>query len=105
MTVTAQSCPDALQLHTSDSLQLCGKTGRGCDSIKINVSGQSYQQVRGTVKAYQFGTTDGFLRWAGGSPIGGSDDIESAYVDGISITHGQSPRKHVKIVNLPDCFF
>ena len=66
-----------------------------CDSLKINVNGQSYQQVRGTVKAYQFGTTDTFVRWANGRPIGGSDDIESPYVDGISITHGQSPRKHV----------
>ena len=96
MTVAGQSCPDALQLHTSNSLQLCGKkTARSCDSIKINVGGKSYQQVQGTVKAYQYGTTDGFLRWAAGGPIGGSDDIESPYVDGISITHGQSPRKHV----------
>ena len=53
MTVAGQSCPDALQLHTSNSLQLCGKkTGRSCDSIKINIGGKSYQQVRGTVKAY-----------------------------------------------------
>ena len=95
MTIPGQSCPDNLTLHTSNSLRLCGKkTARSCDSLIIPVSGQSYQQVRGKVKAYQFGTTDGFLRWSG-QPIGGSDDIESEYVDGISITHGQSPRNHV----------
>lgn len=95
MTIPGQSCPDALKLHTSDSLRLCGKeTGSSCDSFIIPVNGQTYQQVRGEVKAYQFGTTDAFLRWRGG-PIGGSDDIESEYVDGISITHGQSPRNHV----------
>ena len=96
MTIPGQSCPDALKLRTSNSLRLCGKTtGNSCDSFILPVDGQTYQQVRGKVKAYQYGTTDGFLRWRGGRPVGGSDDIESVYVDGISITHGQSPRNHV----------
>ena len=64
ITDPGQSCPDALRLHTSDSLQLCGKKARSsCDSIIVPVNGQSYQTVRGKVKAYQFGTTDGFLRY------------------------------------------
>ena len=97
MTIPGQSCPDALTLHTSDSLRLCGKSvGFRCISaVVIPVNGQLYQQVRGKVKAYQYYSTDGFLRWSGSTPTGGNDDIESAYVDGISITHGQSPRKHV----------
>ena len=85
MTIPDEKCPDALQLHTSDSLRLCGKkTGRSCESVIIHTGGVPYQEVRGKVKAYQFGSPDCFR--------GGS--IDNVYVDGISITQGR-PRKHV----------
>ena len=55
MTVPKRCCPDALQLHTSNSLRLCGKkTGTSCNSITIPTYGKSYQEVRGVVRAYQF---------------------------------------------------
>ena len=89
MTIPGQCCPDALQLHTSNSLHLCGKkTGATCNSIIIPTHGKSYQEVRGIVRAYQFGSPDAFQTNKQGN-------IDSNYVDGVSITHGKSPRKHV----------
>ena len=49
---------------------------------------KSYQEVRGIVRAYQFGSPDAFHTTKHGN-------IDSNYVDGISITHGKSPRKHI----------
>ena len=88
MAIPGQTCPNALQLTTSNSLRLCGKkTGNSCDSIVISTAGQTYQEVRGKVKAYQFGSPDGFHS---------NNDINSIYVDGISITNGiSSSRKHI----------
>ena len=89
MTVPKRCCPDALQLHTSNSLRLCGKkTGASCNSITIPTYGKSYQEVRGVVRAYQFGSPDAFNTNKQGK-------IDSNYVDGVSITHGKSPRKHI----------
>ena len=84
-----QSCPDNWKMSESGSLRMCGKKtdGQSCDSVVISTHGQSYQSVRGRFRAYQFGTPDAFNVK--------STDIEDAYVDGISITHGQNPRQHV----------
>ena len=91
MTNPNQWCPGALKLHTSNSLRLCGKkTGASCNSITIPTHGKRYQEVRGIVRAYQFGSPDAF---APRNRVHGN--IDANYVDGISITHGHSPRKHI----------
>ena len=84
-----QKCPADLKLSESNSMRMCGKKtdGKSCNSVLIPTNGQSYQYVRGIIKAYQFGTPDAFKV--------SSTDIDDAYLDGISITHGQHPRKHV----------
>ena len=88
MTNSGQSCPTGFKLHTSGSKRLCGRAvGPGCASIAVPVNGQSYTKVRGRVIGYQYGSTDAFNS--------GSTNIDGTYVDGISITHGKSPRKHV----------
>ena len=89
MTNHGEQCPGALKLHTSNSLRLCGKkAGASCNSITIPTHGKSYQEVRGVVIAYQFGSPDAFQTNKRGN-------IDSNYVDGVSITHGKSPRKHI----------
>ena len=89
MTDPTQNCPDSLELKMYGSRRLCGKktVAGGCDSITIPLNGQAYTQVRGRVEGLQFGSTDAFA--SGGS------DINGIYVDGVSITHGQNPRRHV----------
>ena len=87
MDLPDQECPANLKLTKSGSLRLCGKTtdGPGCDSVVIPAHGQYYDSVCGRLKGYQYASTDAFL----------SGNIDGPYVDGVSITHGQNPRKHV----------
>ena len=89
MAIPTQHCPHSLHYTTYNSLRLCGRhTGTGCSSIIIPTKGKSYREVRGRVRAYQFGSPDAFKTSRQGN-------IDSNYVDGISITYGKSPRKHI----------
>ncbi len=45
-----------------------------------------FDQVCGTIIAYQFGSTNSFLF---------GHTIDEGYVDGISLTHSAIPRKHI----------
>lgn len=89
MTDIYQNCPSTLKLNTYGQRRLCGKKtdGSGCDSVTIPVGGKKYTEVHGKVVAYQFASTDAFNV--------GNPSIDGPYVDGISITHGSNPRKHV----------
>ena len=57
-----------------------------CDSVIIATNGVSYSKVVGGIRGYRTQTTDGFSTGSG---------IEGHYMDGISITYSQNPRKHV----------
>lgn len=48
---------------------------------------EEYDEVRGFVRAYQWGSTDGFGQREAG--------IDECYVEGISITYGAEPRQHI----------
>ena len=88
MADSGQSCPKSFKLHTYGSKRVCGRAvGPGCASIAVPVNGQSYTEIRGRVIGYQYASTDGF------DP--GNTDIDGVYVDGVSISHGNNPRKHV----------
>ena len=89
MTIPSEDCPSSLQFRQNGNLRLCGKktNGPNCNSVNIPTNGMSYSKVLGNVKAYQFGSPDCFASHP--------QNIDSYYVDGISITHGSSPRKHV----------
>ena len=56
----------------------------GCYSTSFTVNSTSYYKICGKARGYQKYTPDGF----------NTKDIDSAYVDGLSITIG-NPRKHV----------
>ena len=94
MTDPNQQCPENLQLsYTNQPIRLCGKrTANGCDSVIFTNYGVQYQQVCGRVRGYQFGSPDAFER-VFGCPT--CTNIDDSYVDGVSITHGASPRKHI----------
>ena len=67
--------------------RVCGRPNNfgGCKSVKFPTNGIAYTQICGRVIGYQKGSTDG---------IRSSGSINSAYLDGVSITRG-SPREHV----------
>ena len=80
MSEPGATCPLGLMLRQFGDIGLCGRSTSGCQSTFYSTYGQTYSQVCGQIRGYQHGSIDGF-----GS---GSDTIESHYVEGVSITHG-----------------
>ena len=62
--------------------------GAGCKSASFDNYGIGYQEVRGYAKAYQFYSMDAFHMYK-------PKNIDGTYVDGLSITYGSNPRKHI----------
>ena len=88
MTDPDQQCPGNLRLSFTNPIRLCGRrTDSNCDSVTFTTYGVQYRQVCERVRGYQFGSTDAFNC--------SSCTIDNPYVDGVSITHGASPRKHI----------
>ena len=90
MSDPTQNCPSALELYQSGSVRACGRSLSnipvGCASVQFPSNGISYSQICGRVTGYQHRSTDG--------PNTHIEDLNSYYVDGVSITRG-SPRQHV----------
>lgn len=63
-------------------------TRGGCTSTSFDVSNIRYNQVCGKIIAYQDGSPDAFFKWR-------PRTIDSYHVDGISLTHGAGPRRHI----------
>ena len=93
MTDPEQQCPENLNLTYTDPLRLCGRSNNSCDSVTFTTYGVQYRQVCGRVRGYQFASTDAFDEEHGNCPA--PCTIDKNYVDGVSITHGASPRKHI----------
>ncbi len=93
MTDPNQQCPQGLQL-TDYSIRSCGRpptsSASVCSSVMFPVGGVQYRQVCGRAISYRFGHNYAF--W--GYHAAGRN-IDVAYVDGLSVTHGQSPRTHI----------
>ena len=86
----------AVRLYQSEGVRACGRavsSGASCSpSVKIPTNGISYSEVCGRVIGYQFATPDAVNTQF--VPISEHNDINSYYVDGVSITRG-FPRQHV----------
>ena len=92
MTNSNSVCPSGLQTLTSPK-RLCAKNanGGGCSSAYLNVHGVFYSQVCGKIIGYQDKTPDAFGAYYNNRAL----TIDDGYVDGISLTHGLNPRKHI----------
>ena len=93
-----RQCPDGLQLWYSSRngtrVNFCSTLNSDCQSAIFPVNGTEYSQVCGSILAYLSGrTANGFGPYHDNPNL----TIDDLYVDGISITHGQSPRKHIWI--------
>ena len=62
-----------------------------CTTLARLTDNFMYSKVCGRVRGYQIGYTDAF----GINTISNVESIDSYYVDGVSITNGNSPRKHI----------
>ena len=89
MTDPNQHCPSGFRLITSPK-RTCGTPGSRCVSTMFSVDGVKYSKVCGKVLGYQYFTPDAFL-----GARGRGRTIDDLYVDGVSLTHGNNPRKHI----------
>ena len=87
MSDPSQLCPFPWREYSASGLRACGRQySASCSSLSYSSNGLQYGKVCGRVIGYQLGSTDVFDNL--------QLDIDSAYVDGVSITHG-NPRTHV----------
>ena len=89
MSNSTENCPAGFELYESDGVRACGRPTSdvgSCQSVQFPSNGVSYSQVCGRVVGYQYISPSGV--------DAGITDINTYYLDGISITHG-SPRKHI----------
>ena len=89
MTNSSHTCPQGLNATTHHPIRVCGINinGSGCSSATFEVHGIEYSQVCGKIIGYQDRIPDGFRSVRQG--------IDGVYVDGVSLTHGNNPRKHI----------
>ena len=92
MTDSTENCPSGFRLLQSGGVRACGRptsSGGNCTSVQFPSNGISYSQVCGRIVGYQYASPDAVI-----SEDSHHNDINSYYVDGVSITRG-SPRQHV----------
>ena len=89
MSDPTQQCPPGFRLYEQNGVRACGRQSDGCQPVVFNTYNINYSQVCGRVTGYQIGSTSAI------NPEENLDDIEQAYVDGVSITRGSNPRKHI----------
>ena len=91
MSDPSEECPSGFRLYESGGVRACGRpvsSDGSCASVKIPSNDIKYSEVCGRVVGYQYYTTDAL------HPSYNNIGINSYYVDGVSITHG-NPRKHI----------
>lgn len=82
-------CPGGWNRYNTNGIHHCGRpSGEQCQSANFSTNSVRYSQVCGRLKGYQYGQTSAFFQSTN------TPDIDSSYLDGISITRG-TPREHV----------
>ena len=86
-------CPTGLKERGDSGIRTCGIASiiATCASVMLPSDGIFYNHICGMVSAYQFGLTDAFANFGRGTDL----TIDSNYVDGVSLTYGSRPRKHI----------
>ncbi len=90
MTDSTHHCPTQFR-KIETPIRSCGRPSSGCYSTTYPVDGIAYSRVCGKIKAYQYSTPDAFNSYYHNRAL----TIDDQYVDGVSLTHGQNPRKHI----------
>ena len=90
------TCPTGLTQIQESNLTLCSRNDTNLvQSAVFTTLGLSYSAVCGRLRGYQFRIAAAFRPYNDGVQNGAPPSIDDAYVDGVSITHGSSPRKHI----------
>ena len=89
MSEPGATCPQGLSQRVFSGLTLCGRSMDRCQSTMFSTLGLNYSHVCGQARGYQYYTPDAF------GQVATSNTIDGPYVDGLSITYGSNPRKHI----------
>ena len=89
MTESAATCRTGLTKHQYNNIDhgVCrwtNSSGASCVSTMFLTLGVSYDKVYKQVRGYQYASHDAF-------EFRSNANINTPYVDGVSITHGQDP--------------
>ena len=84
-----QQCPSAWTEFNVSGIRGCGRqeANEGTCSANSFLVANQYSRVCGRLTGYQAGSPDGF--------INSQTSIDEIYMNGVSITHGMSPRGHI----------
>ena len=98
MTNSSHQCPSGLRERNDSNIRTCVRnvTAAGCSAVEYTpvASDIQYSKVCGRVIGYQVGSTGAFGL--------STNNINTAYVDGVSFTHGY-PREHIwTLASAPD---
>ena len=92
MSDSTENCPPGFRLYDENGVRACGRPESSpvdyCQSVKFPSYSISYSQVCGRVTGYQYGSPNAI------DPRGQTNDLNAAYIDGVSLTHG-NPRQHI----------
>ena len=93
MTNSSHQCPSGLTQRTDSGVRSCvaSSSSATCSSVLYRSHAIQYSRLCGKIIAYQANTVDGFYASRPGAGV----RIDSYYVDGVSLTHGNPPRKHI----------
>ena len=94
MSNPSQICPSGFRLYESGGVRACGRpvsSGGSCASEKFPSNGIRYSEVCGRVVGYAYTSPDAVDNTVDPTQ---HNDINSFYVDGVSITYG-TPRRHI----------
>ena len=100
MSEPGATCPHGLTLHQYNNIDhgLCSRpvsSSGSSASVFFSTYGVIYNKVCGRVIGYQYGSPDAFPPNLGGPVLVNNPNIDNNYVDGVSITYGNNPRKNV----------
>ena len=93
MSDATEECPPGFKLYSQNGIRACGRPTslpvNSCQSVKFSTYSISYSQVCGRVIGYQYVSPDAIAPYRSQK-----NNLDGAYVDGVSLTHG-NPRKHI----------
>ena len=90
MTRPNEACPEGFRKVTISGKTMCGGQDSICISTTFSSHGLQYSRVCGKIIGYQFGRPNGLRRYHAHR-----ESIDTAFVDGIVLTHSSSPRVHI----------
>ena len=93
MTNSSHQCPSGLSQRTDSGVRSCAASSdlATCSSVLYRSHAIQYSQLCGKIIAYQANSMDGFHAITSARVA----RIDFNYVDGVSLTHGNAPRKHI----------